>query len=69
MNIFFSDIKIDKLVKSRIFEFIWIPAYAGMTIKQLISSTYNTRHTREGGYPCVKMTFYEIIKIINDPLF
>ncbi len=54
--------KFDGFVKSPILPFFWIPAYAGMTIKQLISSRYNIRHTREGGYPGVKMTFYEFIK-------
>jgi hypothetical protein len=54
---------IDGFVKSRIFPFIWIPAYAGMTIKQLISIRYTIRHTRECGYPDVKKTFYEFINI------
>jgi len=42
--------------------FNWIPAFAGMTIKQLISVRYNSRHAREGGYPDVKMTYYKIVK-------
>jgi len=50
------------VVKSRISSFNWIPAFAGMTIKQLISTRYDSRHTREGGYPDVKITFCEIIK-------
>ena len=54
--------KFDKLVKSPIFPFFWIPTYAGMTIKHLISYRYNIRYTRESGYPGVKMTFYETIK-------
>jgi hypothetical protein len=62
--LFFGGIKSDGFVKSPIFPFFWIPAYAGMTIKQLISSRYNIRHTREGGYPGVKMTFYEFIKSV-----
>ena len=56
-----SNTKVDELVKSRILPFIWIPAYVGMTIKNLISSRYNSRHTREGGYPGVKMTFYDFM--------
>jgi hypothetical protein len=28
----------------------WIPACAGMTIRQLTSDRYNSRHTRAGGY-------------------
>jgi hypothetical protein len=51
----------DGFVKSRIFPFIWIPAYAGMTIKHLISIRYTIRHTRECGYPDVKKTFYEFV--------
>ena len=58
----FSPPKSDGFVKSRIFPFIWIPAYAGMTIKHLISIRYTIRHTRECGYPEVKKTFYEFIK-------
>jgi len=54
--------KFDGFVKSRIFPFIWIPAYAGMTIKHLISIRYTIRHTRECGYPDVKKTFYEFMK-------
>jgi hypothetical protein len=42
--------------------FFWIPAYAGMTVSGLISGKYGTRHTREGGYPVVKLTFYDFIK-------
>ena len=53
----------DGFVKSRIIPFIWIPAFAGMTIKLLISSGYAIRHTREGGYPVSKMTFYDFIKV------
>ncbi len=48
---------IDGFVKSQIFPFIWIPAYAGMTIKHLISIRYTIRHTRECGYPDVKKLF------------
>ena len=51
------------LVKSRISPFIWITAYAGMTIKQLIWSRYANSHIREGVYPDVKMTFHEFITI------
>jgi hypothetical protein len=54
--------KSDGFVKSRIIPFIWIPVFAGMTIKLLISSVYAIRHTREGGYPVSKMTFYDFIK-------
>ena len=57
-----SKSKVDGFVKSRIFPFIWIPAYAGMTIKHLISIRYTIRHTRECGYPDVKKTFYEFMK-------
>ena len=60
---FYETVKVDKLVKSRIVPFIWIPACAGMTLKKIISSSYAIRHTREGGYPGVKMTFYEIVKV------
>jgi hypothetical protein len=42
--------------------FFWIPAFAGMTIIQLISDRYHRRHTREGGYPVFKTTFYDSIK-------
>jgi hypothetical protein len=52
---------IDGFVKSRITPFIWIPAFAGMTIKWLISVRYSSRHTREGGYPVIRTTFYESI--------
>ena len=55
-------VKHDNLVKSRIFPFFWIPAFAGMTIIQLISDIYNRRHTREGGYPVFKTTFYDSLK-------
>jgi hypothetical protein len=34
-----------------------------MTISQLILDRYNRRHTREGGYPGTKTTFYEFINI------
>jgi hypothetical protein len=34
-----------------------------MTIKQLISIRYKNRLAREGGYPVVRTTFYEIVKI------
>ena len=53
---------IDGFVKRRIFPFIWIPAFAGMTMKILISGRYNSRHTREGGYPGAKVTVYDFIK-------
>jgi len=58
--------KFDKLVKSPISPFFWIPAYAGMTIKHLISCRYDIRHTRESGYPGVIMTFYETINFITE---
>ena len=58
-----QNIKIDKLVKSPVVPLFWIPAYAGMTINHLISYRCNIRHTRESGYPGIKMTFYETIKI------
>jgi hypothetical protein len=51
----------DNPVKSRILPFFWIPAFAGMTIIQLISDRYNRRHTREGGYPVFKTTFCDSI--------
>ena len=54
---------IDGFVKSRISSFNWIPAFAGMTIKQLISVRYNSGHTRVSGYPDVKIAFYEIVNI------
>ena len=47
--------------KGRILPFIWIAAFASMTIKCLISIGYNIHHTREGGYPGRKVTFYDII--------
>jgi len=34
-----------------------------MTISQLISNRYHRRYTREGGYPVVRTTFYEIVNI------
>jgi hypothetical protein len=34
-----------------------------MTIKLLISIGYAICHTREGGYPDSKMTFYDFIKV------
>jgi len=55
-------VKTDNFVKSRILPFFWIPAFAGMTIMQLISGRYHRRHTREGGYPVFKTTFYDSIK-------
>ena len=55
--------KFDRLVKSRIMPFFWIPAYAGMTVSGLISGKYGTRHTREGGYPDVKLAIYDFINI------
>jgi len=47
------------------FPIFWIPAFAGMTIIQLISDRYNRRHTREGGYPVFKTTFYDSFKPEN----
>jgi hypothetical protein len=41
--------------------FFWIPAFAGMTIMKFISDRYHRRHTREGGYPVFKTTFYDSI--------
>ena len=38
---------------------------AEMTIIQLISDRYNRRHTREGGYPVFKTTFYDSLIIIQ----
>jgi 6-phosphogluconolactonase len=35
-----------------------------MTIIQLILDIYHIRHTREGGYPVFKTTFYDSIKIV-----
>jgi hypothetical protein len=55
--------KVDNLVKSRIFPFFWIPAFAGMTIRQLISDRYHRCLAREGGYPVFKRTFYDSIKV------
>ena len=43
--------------------FFWILVYAVMTVSGLISGKYGTRHTREGGYPYVKLTFYDFIKL------
>ena len=60
---FYETINIDGFVKSRIIPYIWIPASAGMTIKLLISNRYKIRHTREGGYPGNKVTFYVFIKL------
>ena len=51
----------DNLVKIRIFPFLWIPAFAGMTIIQLISDSYQSCHAREGGYPVFNTTIYETI--------
>ena len=51
------------LVMSRIMPFSWIPGYTGMTISELISGKYGTRHTRAGGYPAVAKTFYDFINI------
>jgi len=62
-------IKRDSLVKSRIMPFFWIPAFAGMTVSGLISGKYGTRHTREGGYPVVKLTFYDFINIDDATLY
>ena len=36
---------------------------AGMTIIQLISNRYHRRHTRGGGYPVFKTTFYDSINL------
>ena len=60
---------IDNFVKSRIFPFFWIPAFAGMTIIQFISDRYHRRHTREGGYPVFKTTFYDSINIDDATLY
>jgi len=60
---FTRELNIDNLAKSRIFPFFWIPAFAGMTIIQLISYRYHRRHTRAGGYPVFKTTFYDSINI------
>jgi hypothetical protein len=38
---------------------------AGMTIIQLISGRYHRRHTREGGYPVFKTTFYDSIELAS----
>ncbi len=54
---------VDGIVKSRILPFFWIPACAGMTISYLILDRYRSCHTREGGYPAVKMTFYDFINV------
>jgi len=43
--------------------FFWIPACAGMTVSGLISGKDGTRHTREGGYPVGKLTFYDFINL------
>jgi hypothetical protein len=51
------------IVKSWILSFFWIPACAGMTICEFIPIKYKTGHTREGGYPDAKMTFYEFINL------
>ena len=55
--------KVDGFVKSRILPFNWILAFAGMTISKYIPDRYDRRHTREGGYPGAKMTFYDFIKV------
>jgi hypothetical protein len=52
-----------------IFQFIWIAAFAGMTIKILISSRYNSRHTRVGRSPGGKVTFYDFINISEFTFF
>ena len=63
LDYFHNSCKVDNFVKSRIFPFFWIPAFAGMTIIQLISDRYHRRHTREGGYPVFKTIFYDSIKV------
>jgi hypothetical protein len=63
MNVEHRTSKVDNFVKSRIFPFFWIPAFAGMTIIKLISDRYHRRHTREGGYPVFKTTFYDSINL------
>ena len=47
---------IDGLVKSRILPFIWIPAYAGMTIKHLIS----IRHPYPGLWRYPDRSLYQL---------
>jgi hypothetical protein len=56
--------KLDGIEKGWILAFFWIPASAGMTIRELISDRDKSCHTREGGYPVVKMDFYDFIKLI-----
>jgi hypothetical protein len=51
----------DGIVKSRIYRFSWIPACAGMTKRLKIAISYKDRHTRAGGYPDIRTTFYEFI--------
>ena len=60
----FMGINFDGFAKKRIFPFIWIALCAGMTIRQLISNRYYRRHTRAGGYPVFKITFYEFINFV-----
>jgi hypothetical protein len=54
---------LDGIVKSRIYQFSWIPACAGMTKNPKIANSYKDRHTREGGYPDFRTTFYEFINL------
>ena len=56
-TIHFTFYIIDSFVKRRISPYIWIPAFAGMTITPLTSTRYNSRHIREGGYPGGKVIF------------
>jgi hypothetical protein len=39
------------------------PRLPGMTIFRFTSYYYNMCHTREGGYPGAKMTFYDFITL------
>jgi len=55
--------KLDGFVKNPISTFLWVPAYAGMTTKLIISYRYDIRHARGSGYPGVKMTFYEFVNL------
>jgi hypothetical protein len=65
---YYETIKLDNLVKSRIFPFFWIPAFAGMTIRHLISDRYHRCLAREGGYPVFQTTFAILSNLLNSNL-
>ena len=58
-------ILIDGFVKSRIFPFFWIPAFAGMTIKQLISNRYKTVIPAKAGIQSLERLFTRLSIMIT----